>query len=360
MASWTVRTQRALVAAPFLLITAWCFHYMDLETLIAFQEPFAESGVIEWEGGKFTIIKRFYNVDFFDDTWRGSMATFSTSTFGYDALASWQMFSFLIDLGPVYAIWILESYRSGIAYTPMYFPTIFTFLGQFLGLGSVAPIFYFLLFAFGPTASALARSSVQNRTVWNQGRGALLPVIFLFHTAEVFAMCLAPELATRHYWTWAWQLTPLWIGIGNILLTRLTKSLLPKSTIFTSPKLLLVVMGTMSAGAWIYTLIYSPYPLSTIFIPVLDEQVEFIPFVRRVFQVDHVSVFSSSFLWLLYSFVDLGKAGLLEKGWLYNVALLLVLTLSAGPGAAFTFGWYIRERALASAKGRPAVGSKDT
>ncbi|KAI0384957.1 hypothetical protein F5Y04DRAFT_202137 [Hypomontagnella monticulosa] len=351
MASWTVRIQRALAAAPLLLITAWCFYYMDLETLIAFQEPFDKSGVIEWEGGKFTIIKHFYNIDIFDDTWRGSMATFSTSTFGYDAIASWQMFSFLIDLGPVYAIWILESYRAGIAYTPMYLPTVFTFAGQFLGLGFVAPIFYFLLFAFGPTASDLARSSAQNRTVWNRGRGFLLPVIFLLHTAEVFAMSLAPELETRHYWTWAWQLTPLWIGIGNVVLTGLTKPLLPKSTIFTSPKLLLAIMGAISAGTWIHTLLFSPYPISTIFVPVLDEQQDFVPFVRRVFQVDHVAVFSSSLLWLLYSFVDLGNAGLLGMEWFYNVALLPVIAVSAGPGAAVTYGWYLREQALASRDG---------
>lgn len=164
-------------------------------------------------------------------------------------------------------------------------------------------------------------------------------------------MFLAPDLATRHYWTWAWQLTPVWIGVSNFLLSRLASPLLPKSGVLTSPKSVLVVLGLISAGTWAYTLSSAPFSLSTIFIPVAGTQTEYVAHVRKVFQTDHLGAFVSSFLWLTYSFLDLSVAGLLSTTSLFlNFALLPVVGAAAGPGAAFTLGWYLRERALSSAK----------
>ncbi|KAI4859733.1 hypothetical protein F4820DRAFT_462258 [Hypoxylon rubiginosum] len=348
MAPIGVKARRAVAAVPFLFIAAWCFRNMDIDKLVVMQQPYADSGVIEWDGGRIPIIDHFHNVDFFDQVWRGTMATFSPSTFGYDSVAWWQMFSFLIDLGPVYAIWILESRRAGSAYTPAFLPTLFTFAGQLLGLGSVAPVFYFLSFAFGPTASDLARTSARGRKIGHQESGLLLLIVLAFHTCEVFAMFLAPNLATRHYWTWAWQLAPVWIGISNFLLSRVASPLLPKSGVLTSPKTVLAVLGLVSAGVWIYTLSFSPFSLSTIFIPLAEAQSEYVPHVRKALQTDHLAVFSSSFLWLTYSFLDLSSAGLLSTNWVLNVALVSIVAAIAGPGAAFIFGWYIRERALSS------------
>ncbi|RYO85057.1 hypothetical protein DL766_005574 [Monosporascus sp. MC13-8B] len=120
MAPSTTRVLRAISAVPFLLLAAWSFGVMDLDKMSSHTQPIAESGVIEWDGGKVDIIDHFYNVEVLDRIWRGGMATFSTSTFGYDSVASWQVFSFLVDVGSIYAIWILESYRSANAWTPMY------------------------------------------------------------------------------------------------------------------------------------------------------------------------------------------------------------------------------------------------
>ena len=93
---------------------------MDLDKMTSHSKPIADSGVIQWDGGKVNIIDHFYNVEVLDTIWRGGVVTFSPSTLGFDSLAWWQFFSFLVDVGPVYAIWILESYRSTNAWTPMY------------------------------------------------------------------------------------------------------------------------------------------------------------------------------------------------------------------------------------------------
>lgn len=125
MPSIKTRALRALGALPFLLIAFWCSRAMDLNKMVAQQQPFADSGVIEWDGGRVAIIDHFHGIDFLDQAWRGGMATFSVSSFGYDSIASWQVSSFLVDLGPVYAIWILESSRAASAWTPAYLYVVF-------------------------------------------------------------------------------------------------------------------------------------------------------------------------------------------------------------------------------------------
>ncbi|KAK6822939.1 hypothetical protein PG987_014484 [Apiospora arundinis] len=106
---------RAVAALPFLLIAVWCFREMALDQLDASARPSAESGFIEWGHGKnkVAILDHFHGVPFLDQLWRGGTAVFAVSAFGMDGVAAWQVFTFLVDLGPLYAIWILESHRGG-------------------------------------------------------------------------------------------------------------------------------------------------------------------------------------------------------------------------------------------------------
>ncbi|KAI1384252.1 uncharacterized protein F4822DRAFT_440375 [Hypoxylon trugodes] len=350
MASFWVRTLRAVSAIPFLFIAVWTWQVMNLDKMSVLTKPFADAGVIEWDGGKVTIIDHFHNIDFFDQIWRGGMATFSTSTLGYDSVASWQVFSFLIDLGPVYALWILESYRRTSNWTLAYLPTVFTLAAQFLGIGPVAAVYYFLYITFGPTSSDLTHISTRQIGVWNKSSVPLLPIVLLLHTSVVLAMFLAPNMATRHFWTWAWQLVPFWIGLANIIVEPVLNILQFKGRPSASPRLLLVVLGLISAGVWVHTLLFSPYSLSALFFPEAEEQSEFVPFIRRALQADQLGSFGSSLLWLAYSFFDLYSAGLMGNEWLYYSASLPVITLCVGPGTALVIGWYVREVALASAK----------
>ncbi|OTB04741.1 hypothetical protein M426DRAFT_320604 [Hypoxylon sp. CI-4A] len=342
------RLLRAVAAVPFLFIAVWCARAMDVNKLKANQQPFEDSGVVEWEGGKITLIDHFYGVGWLDEIWRGASVTFSPSTLGFDSVSWWQMITFLTDIGPVYAIWILESYRVGSAFTPVYYPTLFSFGGQLLGIGPVAPIFYFLLLVTGPSGSDLARLSPKDRTVQHPSWLLLLLVLGL-HTSEVFLMYFSSDLTARHYWTWAWQMSPLWIGIGSALSTAIIKPLFPKATL-KSPALILAVLGLVSTGVCVYGRLFSPYSPSTLFIPLAEPQTGFVEHSRKALQSDFIGLFSSSHLWLLYSFFDLYSAGLLGANWVFNIALLPLIAAVAGPGTAFAFGYYQRERALLSAK----------
>lgn len=97
-----------------------CMRGMDIAKLVEHQEPFLESGKIAWEGGEIQILPQFHWITFLDDVWRGTTATFSPSTLGYDSIGRLQMFSFLVDVGTMYAVWLIESCRVANTYTPAY------------------------------------------------------------------------------------------------------------------------------------------------------------------------------------------------------------------------------------------------
>lgn len=102
------------------LLTLACCCSMNPSYIIACSQPSADSGFIEWEGGKLKLLDRFYGVKPLDQALRGSLAAFAPSTLGLDSISSWQFFHFLVDMGPVYAIWFLESSRPANARSPAY------------------------------------------------------------------------------------------------------------------------------------------------------------------------------------------------------------------------------------------------
>jgi hypothetical protein len=207
-------------------------------------------------------------------------------------------------------------------------------------------LFYFFSIVFGPSAADLARLPPRSRSVLFKNSLPLLPLILILHTAEVFAMFLAPDLSTRHFWTWAWQLTPFWLSISNMFFSQASRILRLKNAVSVSPKTMLSVLGSISAGVWIYTLLASPHSISTIFIPEADVQSEFVQHTRKALQADEWGAFLGSFLWLAYSFFDLHTAGLVDNSWLLYAASLPIVTVFVGPGAAFILGWYWREQLI--------------
>ncbi|KAK8061144.1 hypothetical protein PG997_015365 [Apiospora hydei] len=338
---------RVVGALPFLLLFAWSWREMNLDQIISTARPSAESGFIEWgNDNKFAILDDFHGVDFL--TGSGAAAPPPSP------IAAWQTFHFLIDLGPLYAIWILESHRAANAWSPAYIPTVFAFVSQLTGAAITMPVFYFLCIVFSPSASELARSRPPRRSAWARGNILLIPLVLVLHTAEVFAMFLAPSYESRHYWTWAWQSTPLLIGIGNVL-AGLALRLFPGRRIRSpSPssiqKAMLAVLVLISTAVWVYTITFSPHPLATLFTPGPEPQDGLVLRSRKAFQADEIGLFSSSFLWLVYSYFDLYLAGLLSlKGLLYNVASFPIGTLVLGPGSTFAVSWYARELLLGSA-----------
>lgn len=228
--------------------------------------------------------------------------------------------------------------------------TVFTFIAQLLGVGSVAPFYYFLHVTFAPSATVLKRSA-EDRRVQPEQALYLLPLFLAFHTFEVVRTFTAPEPETRQYWVWAWQMSPVWIGVANTLLCSLTAPVTAsRNIVLRSPRSLLAVMCTVSSSIWVYTVSSSPYSLSAMFVPDSAVYSDFIGHTRKALQCDEVYSFGSSFLWLIYMFVDLHAAGLIGTGSLLVSALLPLVAVVTGPGTAFVIGWYWREQVLSSHK----------
>ena len=236
-------------------------------------------------------------------------------------------------------------------------PTLWTHAAQFLGIGILGPLFYLLSFVFGPTAAQVTRT-VESRTIRPEYYTLLFPIILVLHNLEVFAAYLHPSFETRNYWVWAWQLSPLWIGMANFvgaktIARRSSSSRLNSSSRFGSLEQLLLGVGLISAGVWISLLVYSPYSLSEIFIPVRERQTDLILHARRALQIDQLFSFGASFLWLVYSVAELqwtgGAAGKVPGGVFAIMALLPVLTVAFGPGVALLAGWYAREQMIRGA-----------
>lgn len=111
---------RTLKAVPFLILSALCFQ--ALIVLIPFDglETMVNSRLINWsESFSFEIWDQFYGVSILDDLARPATVLFSPSSFGHDTISWAQMFTFLADIGLIYAIALIESNRRANAIGPV-------------------------------------------------------------------------------------------------------------------------------------------------------------------------------------------------------------------------------------------------
>lgn len=122
MATYLSRRQRLIPAFLILPISLLCLQAMDIPKMVAHHKPFVESNTVPSQDGIGTVAlpSTFFGIETIDKFWRDVVVAFTPSAIGYDPVASWQMFAFLTDLGPLYAIWILESCRATNTYSPQY------------------------------------------------------------------------------------------------------------------------------------------------------------------------------------------------------------------------------------------------
>lgn len=161
-------------------------------------------------------------------------------------------------------------------------------------------------------------------------------------------MFCSPTPESRHYWTWAWQMAPLEVGVLNFIVARLSSAASSARTTAhnggISPAAFLAVMGSISSAVWFYMLIFAPHSLPEIFAPDMGVHSDFISHTRLGLQADEISAFAGSFLWLLYSLVDLGRVpGISAKHTIIPITLFPIVVVCLGPGSAFALGWYFRE-----------------
>lgn len=230
---------------------------------------------------------------------------------------------------------------------------LFMFLGQIFGTGATAPIFYFfeLIFADKPTDLAIptrTRQQIQS-SLYFRTTPLFLPLLLLLHLSSVAGAFFAPQLETRHMCVWFWFLVPVWIGLGNELLTRLStlgSTVKPARSAAVVAERHLIILMALSAGVWIYMLAAAPYSLRTIFVPDSLAHSHLLLHSRLIWQVDFLFTFGSAAGFIAYQYVSLYCTGLLKSNdWLLP-ALLPIVATGGGPGTAVAAAWLWKQRIL--------------
>ncbi|KAL1857404.1 hypothetical protein Daus18300_010377 [Diaporthe australafricana] len=292
--------KRSALALPFFILATICFREMDVDLLAANNQPFIKTRQLTWPGGSVPMLWDVFHIDFLDE--------------------------------------------SGLL----------IFIAQLFGIGNIGPIFYGLCYVFCPSATELSRLSAEAQPSSALPKGAiwpLLPLLLLFHNSHVFGMYLASDFSTRQLWTLLWQFSPAWIGICFFAAPRILDLNSPskRKSYLSSPTFVLLILSLVSAVVWITLLVADPYSLSTLLIPEAGAQVGFVEHSRRALQIDELSSVGAAYLWLVYLFFDLSSAGLADLSWVVTrTALLPMVAVLAGPGAAVAVGWSLRERKLST------------
>ncbi|KAH7130066.1 hypothetical protein B0J11DRAFT_243598 [Dendryphion nanum] len=332
----------------FLVIAAVCGYYMDLPGMLAVSNT-TENGFFHWGKVREPVLEQFHLLGFLDVIIRDVTAGFAPSIYQVDPVSWWQMIVFLIDVAPMYMVWLMESSRPLTRGSIARFPSIMATIAQFAGGGVFFPINYFLHLVYRPPSTSTSRDDLRvdlsDAFLW-------LPLSLLFNTAPTLAMYFAPTFATRHYYTWFWQLFTVRIGITYYTIVSLVKltgfsmsghKLNYQATL----RKLFAPYIVLQTALWLYSIFNTPYPLRTVFVPgkiEADFAGTFIGLMRRLLQVDQWSVMGSSFLWLIYLMWDMSHIGLVSRKQLYSFPLLLAIFPLLGPGATFVVMWLWKER----------------
>ncbi|KAF1808738.1 hypothetical protein P152DRAFT_404825 [Eremomyces bilateralis CBS 781.70] len=307
---------------------------------------------LTWDGNSLALREHFYHIKFIDDLLRPIVAVFSSWLLAVEPVGWWQMLTFICDFGVVYTIWIFESLRGGNQYTAARIPAFFGTLAQLRGFGVIGPVYYFLNYITAAPAAVL--KNPQMRSINVKVAWTTLPLMALLFYVPHFVSHLHPSYATRLDANWLWQPFPLFVGAVQILVNILNPGGQPRANRTGTVglgimQLTLIPLILVAIGAWLYVLLNSPFSPLEIFTPVVDASgSHWSTFMTNFVQWDEVFGAASSHLWLLYAYVDLKRAGILDTSLVTVVLCGVPLFVALGPGATFGIGWLVRERILAS------------
>lgn len=239
-------------------------------------------------------------------------------------------------------------------------PLIFGYNVQFFSVGVLMGGWCFLTYIQSPIENFRARDM---RLTDLSYTATVLPVMLLtFYLPHFVSLSAWIDPQTRHAANWIWQPFAIWT---TILQYTLKKTVMPdtiqEDRIKNPSRDLPVIKYTIyslcaiSAATWWYTLYNAPFSPVALFFPNVAAMKTNDEFIRLFLQFDEVFAMGAGFLWLLYLFGDLKRAGMLESSWLSIVGRGLVTLVAAGPGVTIGLGWWWREQLLATKWHKDAV-----
>jgi hypothetical protein len=230
-----------------------------------------------------------------------------------------------------------------------------------VGIGVVAPAYYFLSYVFTPVEKFKSTERRLGRLNYSV---TVLPVLLGTYYLPAFCMLQWPTLAGRDKWLSVWQMYPVWASLGSYMFSRFIKDTTsidkykPARDIPTL-NYSIGAVSSISAFAWIWTFWKSASvtDFSKLFIPVTKPAASsnLVTFTREFLKFDQISLFGSTYLWLGYSFWDMKSAGMIKTSWVRLLSGLLASTVLLGPGATTGIGWLWREQILATKRHKHAI-----
>ncbi|KAL6709345.1 hypothetical protein ACN47E_001752 [Coniothyrium glycines] len=355
---------RAAKALPFVGITAVAAKIMygtALPPMVIRIGEIFENGVYDNVSNKGFIrpLQTFFGIDFIDSRITGLAGSFASFQF-VDVICNWQAYSFLMDLGIVYAILLIESARRANYLTAAYFTVILGYNMQFLSIGVLMGLYCFAHYIQSPVENLCARDM---RLTDMSYTATVLPVIILAHYIPnffAFSTWIEPEL--RHKWEWIWQPFPIYV---SFLQFALKKTVMPDTVEqdkldkterdIPTIKFTILALCAYSAAIWQYTVFFAPFSLVTHFVPNIAAAQTGDDYIRLFLQLDQSFSMGACFLWLLYLIGDMKKAGMVESSWISIIGRGLAIFAFAGPGVTVGLGWLWREGVLATKGHKDAI-----
>ncbi|GAB1200026.1 hypothetical protein APSETT444_009386 [Aspergillus pseudonomiae] len=281
-----------------------------------------------WTAGNgevLSLTKPLYHNLFLDKLFRPLITCFLPSITGSDTDSRVQMLSFMTDLGAVYGIWLLESYRGAHSWTNV-----------LLNSKEIDAV----------TTESLVLSTLAG------------------YYTTTFANFFAPSLQSRQWYNAMWQVFPATIPLLQLPFSLARRWLSPSSPSKdkTDRKQqqekrrhnIRYACGTfalVSGLTFIYGRFTAPPGVSfwSIFVPGLRDHLSpvtsFSDGIARFLQYDELLSMGSAYVWLALRFRELKQAGA-RFSWTRAGAAFVASLLALGPGATFALGWGWREELL--------------
>lgn len=233
-------------------------------------------------------------------------------------------------------------------------PTLFATLGQTVGHGYIAPLYYFFHYVQSPLENYAA---ADNRLTNVGSVKTIIPTVALSYILPSIAMFTAPGLNTRQWINgFFWQPFPIYAAVMQRVLYKMVKDTTwedrttnPRADIHYLRRVYGFAFATSALAYWYMRFTSPTSVIDTILGGLRDpgsSQV-LLENVAKIFRYDYVATSASGAAWVLLSFNDLKKAKKIQAGWGKIVGIYLSTLLIGGPGAAMAAMWAWREEALA-------------
>ncbi|PWY96454.1 monooxygenase [Aspergillus sclerotioniger CBS 115572] len=303
-----------------------------------------------------------YHIPFLDKIVNPLVTCVLPAISGSDPVSHAQALAFLMDMGSMYGIWLLESNRRTQSYIDMTITAAFATSSQLEGLARIAPWYYLYASIRTPLSRLLLGS---NRRIDPSTSLTLLPVMMLGYYFLIIASFFASSISSRRFYNAIWQPFPILIPLLHTFCRFVTnrKPISRTSPSSSSPdkpthhhpnstktpthlaslRTCYITFALISTLTSAYTRmsLHSEMPLIRI-LPITTPAPSFSSITTHFLHYNHVVGHASGLIWLILRFRELKVLGA-PVCWWRVIGGLVLSTVVLGPGAAFALGWGWRE-----------------